>query len=347
MQARFDEAVRLAETAFTDELANLVEHLTDRLSGQQDGKPKVFRDTAITNLTEFFQRFQRLNIRSNEQLDELVSQAQDIVRGVQPQQLRENVDLRERVAGQLGGVQQALDDLLVDRPAAEHHPQAAVTVMQIVITPDGTVKCLYGEELDLHALGQLCIQRGSHVEPTEDGQWTADLSPVNGPMLGPFANRSAALDAEREWLERKLAGPQVRASPQPSHPTPRRTRCFGSSERSLNACKSLLIADAALGLEAEFLARQADRKAELLQKAQEYAEQGLDDVADELRGQALGLSIETPVSSVLPGIAELNGEPTESEPSKLEAATKSAMAIPSPNGAKTKKAKKKVKTKAR
>ncbi len=116
MQARFDEAVRLAETAFTDELANLVEHLTDRLSGQQDGKPKVFRDTAITNLTEFFQRFQRLNIRSNEQLDELVNQAQDVVRGVQPQQLRENLELRERVAGQLGGVQQALDDLLVDRP---------------------------------------------------------------------------------------------------------------------------------------------------------------------------------------------------------------------------------------
>ena len=75
--------------------------------------------------------------------------------------------------------------------------------------------------------------------------------------------------------------------------------------------QTLLIADAALGLEAEFLVRQADRKAELLQKAQEYEEQGLEDVADELRGQALGLSIETPVSSVLPGIAELNGEPNE------------------------------------
>ena len=116
MQARFDEAVRLAEAAFTEELAKLVEHLTERLNGQQDGKPKVFRDTAITNLTEFFQRFQRLNIRSNEQLDELVAQAQGIVRGVQPQQLRDNLDLRERVAEQLGSVQNALDDLLVDRP---------------------------------------------------------------------------------------------------------------------------------------------------------------------------------------------------------------------------------------
>ena len=73
--------------------------------------------------------------------------------------------------------------------------------MQLTITPEGIVRCLYGEELDLHALGQLCITRGSHVEPTADGQWTADLSPVSGPVLGPFAQRSQALDAERTWLE--------------------------------------------------------------------------------------------------------------------------------------------------
>ena len=57
MQSRFNEAVQLAEQAFTEELTRLVEHLSERLSGQQDGKPKAFRDTAITNLTEFFQRF--------------------------------------------------------------------------------------------------------------------------------------------------------------------------------------------------------------------------------------------------------------------------------------------------
>ena len=56
MQARFNEAVQLAEQAFTEELTRLVEHLSERLSGQQDGKPKVFRDTAITNLTDFFQK---------------------------------------------------------------------------------------------------------------------------------------------------------------------------------------------------------------------------------------------------------------------------------------------------
>ena len=73
--------------------------------------------------------------------------------------------------------------------------------MQLMIQPDGTVHCLYGEELDLHELGSLAIARGSHVEPDATGQWTADLSPVNGPRLGPFSSRSDALAAERQWLE--------------------------------------------------------------------------------------------------------------------------------------------------
>jgi hypothetical protein len=50
-------------------------------------------------------------------------------------------------------------------------------------------------------LGRLSIARGSHVEPTADGRWTADLSPAGGPLLGPFERRSQALAAEVAWLE--------------------------------------------------------------------------------------------------------------------------------------------------
>jgi hypothetical protein len=73
--------------------------------------------------------------------------------------------------------------------------------MEILVTPAGTIRCLYDESLNLHALGGLSISRGSHVEPTSAGQWAADLSPVNGPILGPFPNRSLALAAEQKWLE--------------------------------------------------------------------------------------------------------------------------------------------------
>ncbi len=116
VQQRFDEAVRLAEEAFTAELAKLVSHLTERLSGQDDGKPKIFRDTALTNLTEFFDRFRQLNVRSSEQLDQLVGDAQRVIRGVEPQHLRDNQGLRQTVATELSAVQSVLDGLLVDRP---------------------------------------------------------------------------------------------------------------------------------------------------------------------------------------------------------------------------------------
>ena len=116
MQARFDEAVQLAEAAFTEEIVKLVEHLSERLNGESDGKAKVFRDTAVTNLTEFFERFRSLNVRSNEQLDDLVQRAQNVLHGVEPQQLRDNSSLRQRLVTQLASVQSSLDGLMVDRP---------------------------------------------------------------------------------------------------------------------------------------------------------------------------------------------------------------------------------------
>ncbi len=116
VRSRFDEAVQLAEAAFMDELNKMVEHLSDRLAGGDDGKPKVFRDSAIENFTEFFERFQRLNIRSNEELDQVVERARGVVDGVAPQSLRENESLRQRITSQLAAVQSSLDGLMVDRP---------------------------------------------------------------------------------------------------------------------------------------------------------------------------------------------------------------------------------------
>jgi hypothetical protein len=117
VRARFEEAVRLAEQAFVDEFARLVSHLTERITGtNDDGNPKVFRDSAVENLDEFFERFRSLNVRSNQQLDELVARAQRAVRNVGAQDLRDSESLRSTVAEQLSRVQTLLDAMLVDRP---------------------------------------------------------------------------------------------------------------------------------------------------------------------------------------------------------------------------------------
>src|SRR4051794_31630737 len=124
--ARFEEAVQLAEQAFLDEFARLVAHLTERISGVgEDGQPRVFRDSAVENLHEFFQRFRSLNVRSNDQLDALVAEAQRAVRGVAAQDLRDGEGLRREVASQLARVQTSLDAMLVERPRRRILRQAA------------------------------------------------------------------------------------------------------------------------------------------------------------------------------------------------------------------------------
>jgi hypothetical protein len=73
--------------------------------------------------------------------------------------------------------------------------------MDLVVDPAGRVCLVYDEALDVHALGRPVITRASRVEPDDRGRWHADLAPVGGPALGPFCRRSAALEAERAWLE--------------------------------------------------------------------------------------------------------------------------------------------------
>lgn len=115
--ARFDEAAQLAEAAFLEEFAKLVEHLTERL-GSDDGKPRVFRDSAVENLDAFFERFGRLRsgLSKSGDLDRMVEQAKAAVSGVRPQGIRDNGQLRQQLASDLVRVQSELDGLMIDRP---------------------------------------------------------------------------------------------------------------------------------------------------------------------------------------------------------------------------------------
>ena len=72
--------------------------------------------------------------------------------------------------------------------------------MEILIESTGAARWLCGEAIDLSSLGQLQISRASYVEPNADGQWLADLTPLSGPVLGPFPARSDALAAEAAWI---------------------------------------------------------------------------------------------------------------------------------------------------
>lgn len=72
--------------------------------------------------------------------------------------------------------------------------------VQVVVDSRGTLRMVFDDRVDMRSVGTVTIRRGSHVEPTADRRWTADLSPVIGPVFGPFDSRREALDAEVTWL---------------------------------------------------------------------------------------------------------------------------------------------------
>ena len=83
--------------------------------------------------------------------------------------------------------------------------------------PDGRAIGLYTEEIDLARLGETSTRRASHVEPDNSGRWWADLSPIGGPALGPFARRSQALASEEDWLAAHMEAVGLPPAV-PSHP---------------------------------------------------------------------------------------------------------------------------------
>jgi hypothetical protein len=100
--------------------------------------------------------------------------------------------------------------------------------MKITISPEGEVRMIAGNGVDATQLGAASKQRASHVLPVnrplrwlfrwlrdrygETGRvaaftrrwpclWSVDMSPVGGPVMGPYRLRETAIAVEVQWLE--------------------------------------------------------------------------------------------------------------------------------------------------
>jgi hypothetical protein len=116
------------------------------------------------------------------------------------------------------------------------------TRQTVVISPSGEVRAIYSPltaQIAKAMGGAVTTRRASHVEPTADlseralreleekfkretkdlqeifvHSWWADMTPVGGPVLGPYDTREEALNDEKVWLEEHNI--PVAASPTPS-----------------------------------------------------------------------------------------------------------------------------------
>jgi len=98
-------------------LSGMVNHLVERLSGEEDGKPKKFKDATIENLTEFLDLYYK-RTPGDDGLATLVEKAKGILSGVDTKMIRTDTAIKDRVAQGMTEIKAVLDAMpAVNRPA--------------------------------------------------------------------------------------------------------------------------------------------------------------------------------------------------------------------------------------
>lgn len=113
-QETMAEARKLTSDALKIELADLVNHMVERL--KDSGKPKKFKNTTVTNFHEFLYWFSDRNLFADAQLAELAEKARLVMEGITPEDLREYTDVQERVRIGMKDLKALVDEAVIDVP---------------------------------------------------------------------------------------------------------------------------------------------------------------------------------------------------------------------------------------
>jgi hypothetical protein len=120
VRALFDAAALEATPQLTDELHKMVADMVERLQPGENGKPKVFRDSLVGNVKDFFDRFSFLNVGNSADLEEAVARCKAVLTSdgqeLTPERIRKDVNLRTAIASEMEQVKAKLDTMVVERP---------------------------------------------------------------------------------------------------------------------------------------------------------------------------------------------------------------------------------------
>jgi hypothetical protein len=108
-----DEATAEMKDVMRESMLQLVDHMAERLKHDPEtGKPLIFKDTLVSNLTEFLGTFNFRNITDDTELAGIVEQARGLLKNVDPQRLRNKHSLRKQVQKGMEEISVKLDAML-------------------------------------------------------------------------------------------------------------------------------------------------------------------------------------------------------------------------------------------
>jgi hypothetical protein len=110
------EAREQAITLLREQMKKLVDHMVERLTPGDDGKPKTFKAGTVESLTDFLKNFDIRNLAEDAELQGVVGKASRLLDGVDAKLIRSEEGVRAAVAKGFSDIQSKLDGLVVERP---------------------------------------------------------------------------------------------------------------------------------------------------------------------------------------------------------------------------------------
>ncbi len=113
---KFEDAWKLGEEVMTKELLKLVESFADRMKPNPDGTKKIFKEASLTNLFEFFDKFNKLNLIKGSDLEDLVKKSQEALSGTNAEIIRLDDNFRNKLANSLDEISKELNSKVENLP---------------------------------------------------------------------------------------------------------------------------------------------------------------------------------------------------------------------------------------
>ena len=102
---------RVSNTLESDFCVSALEDAIDNY-----GKPKIFKSSMVSNLTDFMDNFKNRDLFEDSELGELIEQAKAIVSGLSPDDLRSDDIFRHKIAEDMKSVKEQIDTAIEDMP---------------------------------------------------------------------------------------------------------------------------------------------------------------------------------------------------------------------------------------
>jgi hypothetical protein len=99
------------------QMAALVDRMVTQLTPTADGKRRKIYDSLTGNIDDFLATFNARNLADDGDLQALVTRAGEVLKGVDPELLRNDIDARMHVRTGFEAINKQLDTMIIDKPA--------------------------------------------------------------------------------------------------------------------------------------------------------------------------------------------------------------------------------------